>query len=62
MRPPRVRMVSKRSYRPVIKLMGVNLVPGVPDQAVLGEIETQVQSETQLYHAKIAGEVGGPDA
>ena len=44
------------------QLVRINLMAGVPDQAVLGEIESQVQGEAQLDDAEVAGEVGGADA
>ena len=44
------------------ELMRINLVAGVPDQAVLAEIEGQVQGEAQFDDAEIAGEVGRPNA
>ena len=35
---------------------------GVPDEAVLGEVERQVQGQAQLDDAEVAGEVGRADA
>jgi len=40
----------------------VDLVPGVPDEPVLAEIEGQVQGQAQLDDAEVAGEVGRADA
>ena len=37
--------------------MGVNLVPGVPDEPVFAEIERQVQGETKLDDAQVTGEM-----
>ena len=42
--------------------MRINLVSGVPDEAVAAEVESQVQGEAQLDDAEVAGEVGGADA
>ena len=38
--------------------VGVDLVPGVPDQAVAAEIERRVQGERQLDYAQVRGEMG----
>jgi len=35
---------------------------GVPDETVLREVEGQMQGETQLDDAEVAGEVGRTDA
>ena len=42
------------------ELVRINLVAGVPDQAISGEIEHLMQGDAQLDHAEIAGEVGRP--
>ena len=39
------------------QLVRVDLVAGVPDQAVLGEVERQVQGQAELDDAEVAGEV-----
>ena len=39
------------------QLVGIDLVAGVPDQAVLGEVERQVQGQAELDDAEVAGEV-----
>ena len=44
------------------QLVGIDLMAGVPDQAVLGEVEGQVQGQAELDHAEVAGEVGRPPA
>ena len=43
------------------KLVGINLVAGVPDEAVAAEIESQVQGQAKLDDAQVAGEVSRPD-
>ena len=43
-------------------LVGVDLVAGVPDQAVAAEIEGGVQGQGQLDHAQVRGEMGRPRA
>jgi hypothetical protein len=40
----------------------VNLVAGVPDEAVAGEVEGQVQGQAEFHDAEVAGEVGRTDA
>ncbi len=42
------------------QLVRIDLVAGVPDQAVFGEVEDQVQGDGQLHHAQVAGKVGRP--
>ena len=42
------------------ELVRVHLVAGVPDEAVLGEVEGQVQGEAEFDDAEVTGEVGGP--
>ena len=42
------------------QLVGVDLVAGVPDQAVFGEVERLVQGDRQFDHAEVRREVGGP--
>ena len=42
------------------QLVRVDLVAGVPDEAVAAEVELQMQGQGQLDHAEVAGEVGGP--
>ncbi len=44
------------------ELVRINLVSGVPDEAVAAEVEGQVQGEAQLDDAEVAGEVGRPYA
>src|SRR5207249_2700667 len=44
------------------QLVRIDLMAGVPDQAITAEVESQVQSKAQLHHAQIAGEMGRPDA
>jgi hypothetical protein len=44
------------------ELVGINLMAGVPNQAVFSEIERQVQGKAQLNDAEVAGEMRGPDA
>ena len=44
------------------QLVRINLVAGVPDEAVLAEIEGQVQGQAQLDDAQVAGEVSGANA
>ena len=44
------------------QLVQVDLVTGVPDQAVLGEVVGQVEGQAELDHAKIAGEVRGAES
>src|SRR5262249_18850301 len=44
------------------ELVRVNLVAGVPDEAVAGEVKRQVQGQAQLDDAQVAGEVGRADA
>ena len=39
------------------QLVGVDLVAGVPDQAVAREVEGQVQGQAELDDAEVAGEV-----
>ncbi len=40
----------------------INLMSRVPDQSILGKIESQVQCKAQFHHAKVAGEMRGSDA
>ncbi len=40
------------------QLVGIDLVAGVPDQAVLAEVERHVQRQAKLDDAEVAGEVG----
>jgi hypothetical protein len=42
--------------------MGINLVPGVPDQAIAFEIERQMQRQAKFNNAEIAGKMGRPQA
>ncbi len=42
------------------QFVGINLMAGVPDQAVLSEVEGQVQGQAELDHAEVAGEVRRP--
>src|SRR5262249_32750433 len=44
------------------ELVRIDLVPGVPDESVLREVEAEVQGEAQLDDAEVAGEVSGADA
>src|SRR5262249_57363203 len=44
------------------ELVRVDLVAGVPDEAVAAEVERQVQRDGQLDDAEVAGEVGRADA
>ena len=55
-------MVSNSRIPAGDELVRIDLVAGVPDEAVLGEIERQVQGQAQLDDAKVAGEVRRPDA
>ena len=52
--PDRVQLVGAAGDQ----LVGIDLVAGVPDQAVLGEVEGQVQRQAELDDAEVAGEVG----
>ncbi len=44
------------------EFMRINLVSGVPDEAITAEVEGQVKGKTQLDDTEIAGEVSWPDA
>ena len=44
------------------QLVRIDLMAGVPDQAVLAEIEGQVQGQAQFDDAEVAGEMGRPNA
>ena len=44
------------------ELVRINLMPGIPDEAVLAEIERQVQGQAKFDDAEIAGKVSGPNA
>ena len=41
------------------QLVRIDLVAGVPDQPVLGEVEDEVQRQAELDDAEVGGEVGG---
>ena len=43
------------------QLMRINLMAGIPDEPVLGEVEGQVQGEAQLDDAEVTGEMSGAD-
>jgi len=43
-------------------LVGIDLMAGVPDEAVSQEVEGGVQGERQLDHAQVRGEVGASSA
>ena len=51
--PDRVQLVGAAGDQ----LVGIDLMAGVPDQAVLGEVEGQVQGQAELDDAQVAGEV-----
>ena len=51
-RPPGWRMVNMRSRRPVRILVGIGLVPDVPDQPIFRSIEHIVQRHGQLDHTE----------
>ena len=41
-------------------LVRIDLVPRVPDQSIPAEIERGVKGQTELDHAQVRGEMGGP--
>ncbi len=44
------------------QLMRIDLMSGIPDQAVLGKVERQMEGQAELDHAKVTREVGGASA
>ena len=44
------------------QLVRIDLMPRVPDQPIVAEIEHAVQGQAQFHHAEIRGEVGRPGA
>ena len=42
------------------QFVGIDLVARVPNEAIVSEVEGQVQGQAQLDHAEVAGEMGRP--
>ena len=53
---------AKLRESPGNQLVWIDLMAGVPDEAVAGEVEGQVQGQAELDHAEVRGEVSRADA